>query len=403
MEFYRQRTSGSIPKGFKMKVIIDARWIFPEISGIGLYTTELIKALTAVDTDSDYIILFSNQTLLDRTAKETSMESFPNFKAELFEHGVFSLKSQLLMPGFLNNLHADVFHSPNYMIPLNAFPRRKMGRTACAITIHDLIPLLFPDHAPKSKKSRMMPLYKFVMKQAAARADAILTVSENSAKDIRTLLLSRHDRPSKVLPVYNGVSAEFFNIEHTPSLDPIKLLYVGRLDPYKNVTGLVSILSKVKKSISQKVILTIAGPPDPRYPEPQHLAEKLGVDKDITWTGYVTSEQLKEHYRTSSVLVHPAHYEGFGLPVIEAMAAGLPVVCSSAGSLAEVAGDSAAVHDKDDESGFVESICSILNSAAKSRELSRKGREQARKFLWENTAKQTLEVYQRLSEEKSTN
>lgn len=376
-----------------MKVIIDARWIFSEISGIGLYTLELLRALSALDRDTEYTLLFSDEALKWRTIKDLNLDSTPNFRSEIVSHGVFSVQSQLLLPGYLKEAKADVFHSPNYMIPMRAFPARRKGRTACVITIHDLIPLLFPDHAPKSKKSRMMPLYRFIMRQVSARADTILTVSRNSADDICRMLLPKKEDHSKVVPVFNGVSDAFRKLVWKPSNAPQKLLYVGRLDPYKNVTGLMRIFDKVRKNTSQDVKLVIAGSQDSRYPEPMELCRRLSLGNDVEWTGYLTTVELLQLYTSSTVLVHPSIYEGFGLPVIEAMAAGLPVVCSSAGSLAEVAGDAACVHDYDDEQGFVDSISAILNSTARARELSRLGKEQAKKFSWQSTAAQTLDVY----------
>ena len=198
------------------------------------------------------------------------------------------------------------------MIPMMSFPRNRQSTTACVITIHDLIPLLFPDHAPKSKKSRMMPLYRFVMRQVAARADAILTVSRNSADDIIKLLLPSSSNPEKVVPVYNGVSDSFREIAWEPPSDTLKLLYVGRLDPYKNVSGLMRIFNRVRQQMTQEVKLVIAGSPDPRYPEPVELCKSLGLESSVEWTGYVTAERLLDAYRTANVLVHPSHYEGFG-------------------------------------------------------------------------------------------
>lgn len=376
-----------------MKIILDARWIFKEISGIGLYTIELLRAIKALDNENSYTLLFNDPAIRDRTVAEIGIETDESFQTELVPYGVFSLKSQILMPAFLKARKADVFHSTNYMIPMAAFPRNRKGSAACIITIHDLIPLLFPDHAPKSKKARMMPIYRFVMRQVAARADGILTVSENSADDIRKLLLPASAQCEKVTAVYNGVSDIYRELQWRPSHDPQTLLYVGRLDPYKNVTGLIRIFDKVKRQMSQNVKLVIAGPQDPRYPEPLQLCRDLHLEDRVQWTGYLSQVQLLDLFASSTVLVHPAHYEGFGLPVAEAMAAGLPVVCSSGGSLAEIAGDAACVHDHNDEQAFADSICAILNSTARAKELSIRGRRQAQQFTWESAAKKTIAAY----------
>ena len=375
--------------------MIDARWIFPEISGIGLYTKELLNALVCLDTENEYTVLFNDTAVMQATSASLNASAAGNFTSKLLPYGVFSLKSQLQMPGVIRESRVDVYHSPNYMIPLAPFPYQRKGKTACVITIHDLIPLLFPDHAPKSKKTKMMPLYRFVMKQVASRADAILTVSLNSAGDIRRVLLPNPREHEKVHAVYNGVSAEYSRVQWKPSHSPQKLLYVGRLDPYKNVPALIRIFDGVRKQISSSVRLIIAGSPDPRYPEAMEECRRLRLEDHVEWTGYVPPEQLLKTYGDASVLVHPAKYEGFGLPVIEAMAAGVPVVCSSGGSLAEIVGDAACVHDFNDEPAFVNSVCAILNSASRAKELSLRGRKQAEKFTWTNTAKETLKVYRK--------
>ncbi len=358
---------------------------------------ELLRALLAQDRENDYVVLFSDAGVMERTVLDLGLDEARNAEASLVPYGVFSMKSQLMMPSYIRGIGADIFHSTNYMVPMAAFSALRANRTKCVITIHDLIPLLFPDHAPKAKKTRLMPLYRFVMRQVAARADAILTVSENSAHDIRRMLMSRNADHAKVVSAYNGVSDEYRKLAWAPARNPRKLLYVGRLDPYKNVTGLMRIFKGVLGRTSEKVKLVIAGSKDPRYPEAERLAEELGVSEHVEWTGYVTPEKLIALYAEASVLVHPSHYEGFGLPVAEAMAAGLPVVCSSGGSLSEVAGNAACVHEHTDETGFVESICSILDSESKAKELSQLGRSQAEKFTWANAARKTREVYEMLA------
>ncbi|MCZ7593141.1 MAG: glycosyltransferase [Kiritimatiellae bacterium] len=138
-----------------MNICIDARWIFPKLSGIGLYTQELIRALVRVDTENNYTLLFNDPAVLTRTEMLTGAERSPRFRSRLIPYGLFTLRNQFALPRWLKREGFDLYHSTNYMMPL---PRP--GHVRRVVTIHDLIPLLFPDHAPRSKKTRLFPLYK---------------------------------------------------------------------------------------------------------------------------------------------------------------------------------------------------------------------------------------------------
>ena len=122
-----------------MKIAIDARWIFDEISGIGLYTRELVAALAELDRDNDYVLLFKQPELQERTWREARLADKPNFRAALVPWGLFSPGGQLGLPGWLRREGVQVFHSPNYMIPFRAFARRRPHTIRCVVTIHDLI------------------------------------------------------------------------------------------------------------------------------------------------------------------------------------------------------------------------------------------------------------------------
>ena len=174
---------GRLQEPCVMKIVIDARWIFPEISGIGAYTRELIKELALIDQENDYVLLFNDGKVMDRTVRETGTADKLNFRTELLPYGLFSIKNQVLLPRLLKELQADVYHSTNYMIPLPAFPPNKQGTTRCITTIHDVIPMIFPNHAPKSRKAKIYPVYKRLMIEIGKRADTIITDSKASAAE----------------------------------------------------------------------------------------------------------------------------------------------------------------------------------------------------------------------------
>jgi glycosyltransferase involved in cell wall biosynthesis len=379
-----------------MKIAIDARWIFPEISGIGAYTRDLIKHIAATDkSDNEYILLFDNEEVRDRTFKDASLEESPRLSSLMIPFGLFSIANQLRLPYILKKNDVAVYHSTNYMIPLLAFPKRRMGPIKCVTTIHDVIPMIFPNHAPQSKKSRMFPLYKRIMIEVGLRSDLIITDSLASRDDVIKHLQIPEADQGKVVSVPCGVSQDFSPPATAARPETHSLLFVGRTDPYKNLSTLIKALAEVRNSSNIPATLTIAGSLDPRYPEPKQLAEDLGVSDAITWTGYLTNEELLNLYQQSTVLVHPSRYEGFGLQILEAMACGLPVICTDAGSQPEVAGDAAIIVNPDDVGRMAAEITSVLTNHDLAAEMAEKGIQQAAKFSWESTAKQTLLVYER--------
>ena len=379
-----------------MKIAIDARWIFPEISGIGAYTRELITKLTKIDQNNEYILIFSDQKLADRLTAGINNGLPDNFQVEIVPYALFSIKNQLQLPARLRKLQVEVFHSPNYMIPLLAFPRNKTGKIRCVTTIHDVIPMIFRHHAPKSLKSKMFWLYSWLMREVGKRADTIITDSQSSANDIIKHLKIAATSQNKIKVIFCGVTEEYkppATDSHKNS-DYKKILYVGRSDPYKNLTVLIEAFAKAIEKLNTATKLIIAGSPDPRYPEGPELAKELNIEDNIKWTGYLSDEELVRTFQTADLLVHPSQYEGFGLPVLEAMACGVPVISSNASSLPEVAGDAAILVKPNDTDAYADNIVKVLNNTELSEQLSQQGIEQAAKFSWDKNARQTISVYE---------
>lgn len=398
MDKNRARNVADLREGVQMNITIDARWIFKEISGVGIYTRELIRHLAALDKVNRYTLLFSDASILKNTISETNIISSPNFSAHLLPYGVFSPSNQLLMPGLLKRQGTHIYHSTNYMIPFLAFPRRRAGQIRCVTTVHDVIPMIFPHHAPKSKKSRLYPIYRRLMLEVGARSDIITTDSNASRNDIISHLHIPDSETKKVRTIYCGVSSQFRPPETRDYDTPTKtILYVGRSDPYKNLSGLIKAYAKAKSLTNIPLKLRIIGPPDKRYPEPMQTAEKFGVKDSIEWTGYMQDSSPVSAYQQADLLVHLSMYEGFGLQVAEAMACGTPVLCSNAASLPEVAGNAAILVDYNDTDGISSKMVEILSKPELAREMSAKGLEQAKKFTWHQTAKETLEIYEQLS------
>lgn len=391
-----------------MRIAIDTRWIFENPSGIGVYTREIVCGLAEVDRRNDYLLLFHDAAIRDRTFEDPRLGRAPNFRPVLVPYGPFSILNQVALPAWLARQRIEVFHTTNYMIPLAAFPRYRAGHAKCVATIHDVIPLILPGHAPRSRKSRLQPVYRWLMVEIGKRADCILTVSHASAADIVKHLRIPKASAGKVRAIYNGVSEHFHEAaqpvpggERADPSAPYRVLYVGRSDPYKNLPLLVRAVAELRKQSERPVELVIAGSPDPRYPQASKLAAELDLTRAVHWTGQLDDGQLQQVYRSCDVLAHPSRYEGFGLQIIEAMASGLPVVCTTGGSLREVAGDAAVLVPPDDLDELVRGMRTVMQNPDRAAELVQLGLQRAAGFRWSRTVAETLAVYHEVTKPRA--
>lgn len=372
------------------RVVLDARWIRRQISGIGLYTRHLLRRLPAVAPDVHFTALFDDVEVLRREmAPPAGGSPPPNLEAVWTRWGPFSPMSQVAMVGWLADRRADVFHSTNFMIPFAAVARRG-HRPRAVVTIHDLIPLLFPHYTPRARKTQWLWLLRRLMRWSTARASAVIVPSRSTADDVRRVLLRAGADASRVVVVPEAADPSFAAAPPGPH-KPV-VLFVGRRDPYKNLPLLVRAIARVRGRVPD-VRLRVIGPPDARYPEPERAAREAGVEECVEWAGYVDGEGLAAAYRDAAVLALPSRYEGFGLPVLEAMASGLPVVCGNASSLPEVAGDAAVLVAPDDEAALADALVSVLTDPALAARLRERGWRRAAEFSWDLTARRTVEVY----------
>jgi glycosyltransferase involved in cell wall biosynthesis len=378
-----------------LTIAIDARWIFARLSGVGVYTRNLIRHLGIVDRGNRYILLFGDPALMERELQETGAREGGNFSAEMLPYSVFSLRNQAKLPGKLKSLNVDVFHSPNFMIPL----RGSSVRTV--VTIHDLIPLLFPEYTGRSKKTRFFPVYKRIMKRVANRADAIIADSECTRRDIVSTLSVPGE---KVHPIHLGVDEMFSEGETTGvirrrfGVSGKMVLCVGRQDPYKNVLTAVKAFSRVLEQRKDlECSMLIVGERDPRYPEVGEYISQNNLHKKVFMTDYLSDEELVEAYREADVLLHLSLYEGFGLPPLEAMACGTPVVASDRASLPEVLGDAAVFTDPLNPSETADTVIAVLTDENARQQLIATGKEQAAKYKWTETARQVVSLYEKVA------
>lgn len=254
------------------------------------------------------------------------------------------------------------------------------------ITVHDMIAL-------KTRRG-------FIQRnnlRGICRAARVICVSEATRREF--LRLSGYP-PEQTHVIYEGVGEEFF-VE--PAGDPFErlglpraryLLHIGHVFPYKNIPGLLRVFSQLVNDQGADLFLLRVGGPFTR--EQQRLAQQLGIEARIRHLGYVQSEQLPLLYRCAELLLFPSLDEGFGFPVLEAMASGLPVVASQRGALPEVAGPAALLADPSHPTALADQVRNLLKDSALRSQLKEAGRQRARQFTWDNTARKTLEIYRRI-------
>jgi glycosyltransferase involved in cell wall biosynthesis len=260
---------------------------------------------------------------------------------------------------------------------------------------------LHPESAPRGKTVRFYPVFAFALRHSLQSADAILTSSRVAAAEISHAFPRVASRIS-VVPV--PVNPLFFQ-----ALDPDEvararreyapagrlILYVGRLNPYKNPVSLVKAVAQLRGR-GLDVGLVIAGREDSYYHAPEQAARELGIEQFVRRTGYVEISTLRALLQAADVLVLPSTFEGFGLPPVEAMASGTPVVCANRASLPEILGDAALLVEPEDPASIAAGIERVLTEPSLRAEMVRRGRQRAQLFTRETAGEQVRAVYRRL-------
>jgi glycosyltransferase involved in cell wall biosynthesis len=375
-----------------MRIVIDCRWIYKKTSGVGLYTRELTRALLDLDADDEFILLFDNDDILARERSLLRLDERTRVRTALVAYGPFSIHSTLRMPRRLRRLGADVYHSTNFMLPPRRLP------CAAVATIHDLIPFVAPHYIPRSKKTRLFGLYRWVTRRAAHLADRIIAVSEHTKRDIVDHL---RVADQKVAVIHNGIGGMFRPPDGQRSnalrtrygIDGELIVAAGRADPYKNVIAFVRAVERLVKAGRNTLHCLLIGEPDERYPEVRRYVEANGLGRHVRFTGYLDDDAFVAAYQEADLVVHPSLYEGFGFPPVEAMACGTPVVASNRTSMPEVLGDAALLVDPENVDELAAAIVRALDDGALRDTLRAKGLERAARFTWASTATATLDVY----------
>jgi glycosyltransferase involved in cell wall biosynthesis len=376
-----------------MKVAIDVRTVLSNRSGVGNYVLHLIQNLKKVDTESIYYFLSLKKNLpfLGALAPEVnplltvfSHESHP--LGDFWEHFVLPLR--LMKRGI------DIFHGPASLIPF------RKDHYRIVVTIHDLVAFLFPETIPLKYGAYM----RYLLRQAVKRADKIISVSHHTRLDLIEILKVAsgkieviHEAPSPIFRPYEQKEVKTF-LKERYGIQKKYIYHLGNIEPRKNLIVLLEAFTRVCRELGPEYQLVVSGQKGWLIRSLSRFLKDYPNRDQVLFTGYVPVEELPFFMNGADLFIFPSLYEGFGLPVLEAMSCGTPVISSNRSSIPEIVGSAGILIDPTDTRELAESIVFLLKNKEERNRLSQLGIEQAAKFSWEKVARKTLEVYRSVRE-----
>jgi len=368
-------------------IAFDARYVNDRYHGIGRHAFNLAEALSRLDPTRRYLLFYNPRSANARFDWEL-LRQRPNVALRSVNLPLFMPHEQIAWPGLLARARASLFHSPYIALPL-------LARLPLVMTVHDLIFERFPDYMPRRW---LRECYRALTRWGVRRAAAVLTVSETSRGDIETYYPGS---TGKVSVIGNAVDAAFHRETDPSRLAAVRARYrlperfvlaLGAGRPHKNLGMLVDALAQLEPSLAPALVL--AGDADTRFAdEVQARVRVHKLDGRVVRAGSVREEDLATLYSLADLFIFPSLVEGFGLPVLEAMACGTPVAASTASSVPEVAGDAAIGFDPRDPAGLAAVVRRVLQDPALRADLAHRGLQRVPAFSWDGVARSTLEVY----------
>ena len=369
-----------------MRIVLDARTATDHFPGIGRYVANLARAMVPILDNGDEMTVLRDST--GTTTLDLTGLADPGVSVVDAPVSVFSLRQQWAVPPLLRGFQADVYHSSYYLMPY-------WSGVPGVVTIHDLIPLRYPEYYTAFQRL----VYGVTIRLAARTCRLVLADSEATAADLQRLLGLDQDRirvvPAAADPRFHVCTpAEVSDVRRKYGLPQKYLLHLSSGKPHKNLVRLVDAWALVTgERETAGNVLVLAGQVSPRYPEARDRIEALGVEEDVRVLGRIPEKDLPALYSGATWFVFPSLYEGFGLPVLEAMTCGTPVVCSNTSSLPEIAADAAITFDPVDTEAIAEALSMALGDATLREDVRQKAIVRAKDFGWEHTARLVYDCY----------
>lgn len=365
-----------------MKICIDAR-LYKE-TGVGRYIRSLIKYLPDLDNENHYSLL-----LLPEDCKNISL---PNNKWNIIPARArwHTLKEQIVIPQVLRMEKPDLVHFPYFNVPI--FYNGKF-----IVTIHDLTILKFATGRASTHCSLYYGIklqgFKIALNHAVYNSSKIITVSESVKKEI---IDNFKVSPNKISVTYESGELESENTKSVENLPEDYLLYIGNAHPHKNLETLFVAFKIIKKQYPDLKLLLI-GNDDYFYKRLKEYINKINLGNEVVTKGPVKNNQLAKYYKNAKAFIFPSLSEGFGIPGLEAMNLGCPVLASDIPTFKEIYRDGASYFNQNNPDNIAEKIISVLNDKNKKELLIQKGFERAKFFSWHKMASETLKIYNELN------
>ncbi len=367
-----------------MRIGVDARLVYYHQAGIGQYILRLMQALAQINRDDEFILFKSRKD-------KTQIVQQSNFKIQKLYTPSHHRVEAWAISVELAPYRLDVLHSPDFIPPA-------LLRCPSVITVHDLAFLKYPQLL-----TRASARYYGQVEIAASRADHIIAVSQSTKRDTVQLLGVPEE---KITVIYEAAHPLFTPIANTDALARTRAkynlpqdyaLFVSTIEPRKNLPTLLRAFADLRKRYKEPVTLAIAGNRGWLVEEVDAVVEELNLGDAVRFLGGIPNEELVYLYNAAKVFVMPSIYEGFGLPPLEAMACGTPVIASNVSSLPEVVGDAALLFDPESAEELCVAMQRVLTDEPLRREMRAKGLKRAQVFSWERAARETMEVYRKVA------
>jgi glycosyltransferase involved in cell wall biosynthesis len=371
-----------------MKIGIDgraAKWY--RGTGIGTYTYQLINSISKIDKLNDYLVFLPESTALDLSKNFNIQSVKANSDSNFWD--------EVRIENSFNDSNLDIYHVPQNGVGLSS-------NISChkTITLHDIIPLRMPE----TVSDRYLYIFNNELPKILDNCDGIITVSEFSKQDIAKgfnfpldkIFVTHLAAEDIYKPLDKKQCKEIVAREYGIKEDFI--LYVGGFSPRKNITGLIEAYSLLPENTRKNLKLIITGKKGISYGIYKKRAMDLKVGNDVIFTDFIPLERLPVFYNASNLLAYPSFYEGFGLPPLEAMACGTPVITSNITSLPEICRGSVVFIDPYNIKDLSQAIERVLNDEPLRKNLIANGLKKSAAYSWNITAKSTLEAYKKITE-----
>ena len=368
-----------------MRVGIDARLLEKKMTGVGRYLFNILKHIPKVDTENDYFLFSYGGLPQWENAAIKSVSTFRFAPKGVFQKIISPVWLNFVLPKYLEKYKINLFFSPNHFLPL------KKLKSKSIIVVHDVFHKVHPNFHPFYYRKYV----DFFLPRSMKNSDLIITISESSKKDI----IKFYKVPeTKIKVIYEAASETFRprnltleqkeKIKAKYHLPDRFILYTGVIEERKNIEGIIKIADLLKDKTKTPILLFgRIGHHGKKY------LKEIRKRTNIQYKGFVEGKDLPYIYNLAAIFLFPSFYEGFGLPVLEAMQSGLPVVTSNTSSLPEILGEEGIMHNPKDYEGFARGIIKLLDNKDFYDKIKKQGIRQAQNFSWQKTTREVVKIF----------